>query len=312
MAEPAPGLPYRRADAALAFLVVLATLAAFLALAFSERGLAPLLALVVTLCRRTLSETLAHGADLGRALLLVPLGLGWALAAWEAWRLSRATWRWTASLGALRCAPDDRLGRLARRCAVASKVVLLRADQPFVFTRGLHHPQIWLSTGLARGLADDELEAVLRHEAHHAQARDPLKIMVVRCLCRALFFVPVARDLCDAYCVAKEIAADRHATDAMGEALPLARALRKLIASEQPAALQVGLVGEPGTTEARLLALLEPSRPLPPFPMRRLGLSLLWLGAVLVAAFGPAAAHLPSFAECVAPTALSLGIVGRL
>ncbi len=142
----------------------------------------------------------------------------------------------------------------------------------------------------------------------------PLKILTARCLSRALFFVPLARDLCGAYCVTKEIAADAQATHAMGEALPLARALRKLIAGDPVPALEVGLVGEPGTTEARLLALLDPSFPLRLFPLRRLGLSILWLIAVLVVSFAPAARHLPSWSECSAKAAtavLSAGVEAR-
>lgn len=292
---------------AVALLVSLATLAAFIALAFSERGLEALLALVVTVCRRTLNETLAHGADLGRLSLLLPLGLGLVLAVEEALRLSHTTWRWIASLTTLRCTPNGRLRHLARKCGLTDKAVLVCADRPLVFTHGLLNPKVWLSTGLLRTLADDELEAVLRHEAHHLNARDPLKILAARCLSRVLFFVPVARDLCDAYCVAKEIAADEHAARMMGDALSLARALRKLIAAGPIPAPEAALVGERNATEARLLALLDPSRPLPLFPLQRLGVSTLWLIAFLIAAFAPTAGHMPSFGECVAPAAFSPG-----
>ena len=55
--------PWRRADQALALLVALAVLFSFSAVALSEHGLEAILALVVTVCSRTLNETLAHGAD---------------------------------------------------------------------------------------------------------------------------------------------------------------------------------------------------------------------------------------------------------
>ena len=72
--------PWRRADQALALLVALALFSSFGAVALSERGLEGILALVVTICSRTLNETLAHGMDLARLSFLLPLGLGLALA----------------------------------------------------------------------------------------------------------------------------------------------------------------------------------------------------------------------------------------
>ena len=50
----------------MALLVMLATLAVCAALTLSQTGLMSLLALVVTVCSRTLSETFAHGADISR------------------------------------------------------------------------------------------------------------------------------------------------------------------------------------------------------------------------------------------------------
>ncbi|MBI3761089.1 MAG: hypothetical protein HY260_04405, partial [Chloroflexi bacterium] len=118
-------------------LVALATLAASIALVLSERGLEAVLALVVTVCRRTLDETLAHGADLGRLLLLVPAGLGLTLAISEAFRLAVATRRLIANLQLARCEPPQRLRRLARKCELAESALLVCVDRPLVFTHGL-------------------------------------------------------------------------------------------------------------------------------------------------------------------------------
>ncbi len=298
---------WRRADVALAWLVLLATLAGWLALSLSASGWAPLLALVTTMCRRTLDEALAHGAELGRLSLLLPLGLGLLLAIVEGARLTLATHHWIGAFDKARCRPTARLRRLAARCSLVEPAVLMRTDRPLVFTHGLVHARIWLSTGLLQRLSDAELEAVLRHEGHHCQAHDPLKIFAVRCLSRALFFVPVARDLCDAYCVAKEIAADEQAAQAMGDARPLASALRKLIAQAPVSAPVAAMAGESHLVEARLLALLDPSRPLPFFPLKHLGLSLAWLLIVVTVILAPDAGHLPSFAECAPYTAALRG-----
>ena len=298
----------RRADRALAWLLILATLALWLTLALSTTGVAPLLTLVITLCHRSLGETLEHGADLGRLSLLFPLGLGLMLAGIEALRLMRATRRWTATLAPARRASSRRLTRLAQRCGLHGAITLIQSDRPFVFTQGLWRPRVWLSSQLLRVLTTEELEAVLRHEAHHCAARDPLKILAARCLSRALFFVPVARDLCQAYTVSKEIAADAYATRAMQDARPLARALRKLLAAPFLASPEPALVGELGVTEARLQALLAPDQVQPFFEPKHLGLSLAWLLVLAAVLLAPAATHMPSFSECRdSASALAIG-----
>ena len=75
---------------ALAWLLLLATISAWLALTLSTTGLESILALVVTLCRRSWGETITHGAELGRLSLLLPLILGLFLAWVEARRLTQA------------------------------------------------------------------------------------------------------------------------------------------------------------------------------------------------------------------------------
>ena len=166
--------PWRQADVALALLFALALLSSFGAAALSERGLEGILALVVTVCSRTLNETLTHGADLARLFLLIPLGLSAVLGVGEALRLMLSTRRRMASLMMAQRPATKRLRRLLRRSHLAGTAFLVDAELPLVFTQGFLNPMVWLSTGLMRMLTDDELEAVLQHEAHHLKARDPL------------------------------------------------------------------------------------------------------------------------------------------
>ena len=99
-----------RADVVLALLLTVVTFIAFMALALMllRSGMEPLLALIVTACSRTVNETIAHRAELGRLLLLLPLGFGLASAAAEALRLMLATRRWIAALAPLQCPPNRR------------------------------------------------------------------------------------------------------------------------------------------------------------------------------------------------------------
>ena len=158
---------WRRADVALACLITLATIAAWLTLILSETGLESAVALVVAVCRRTLDETLAHRGELGRLALLLPLGLGLVLAVGETFRLMSFTRHWMATLVNVQRTLPKRLRHLARICGLRQRIILIQTSRPLVFTHGLLHPRVWLSTGLLEILANDELESVLRHEAHH-------------------------------------------------------------------------------------------------------------------------------------------------
>jgi len=292
---------WRRADVALAGLITLATLATWLTLFLTGTGLESALALFVTVCRRTLEETLAHSGELGRLSLLLPLGLGLVLSLGEALRLMFATRRWMAFVRRIQGDAPKRLRHLALKSGLDQGIILIRTNRPLVFTHGLLHPQVWISTGLLELLDEDELEAVLLHEAHHVSARDPLKILAARCLSRALFFVPVARDLCETYLISKELAADEHATQALDDAVPLVRALRKLLLTQPVLVPEAVVVGKLEVTESRLLSLLNRKQPLALFDLSRLGVSLVLLAVFLAIALAPAAGHLPSLSEC-APT----------
>ena len=294
---------WRHADLALAGLVAVATVFAVAGLLLSGRGLEAALALVVTICLRTLTEALTHGADLSRLTVLVPFALGALLAAGEAVSILYGNWRLTNARALTQRPPPPRLARLAARCDLGSQLVFVESPRPLAFTQAVRRPRVWISAGLLSVLDDEELEAVLRHEAHHRQARDPLKVLVARCLRRGLFFVPVAKSLCDAYCGAKELAADAHAVETMGSALPLARALHKLLSAPAGPVVQPNIADNPSLMEARLLALLSPEPPPDRFRVRHVGLSLGWLLLLLATAVAPSAEHLPALTECV-PTDL--------
>ena len=82
---------------------------------------------------------------------------------------------------------------------------------------------------------DDELEAVLAHEAHHRRRRDPLRIAVARVFGHAFFFLPILRRLSDRYCAMAELAADDAAVrTAPGGSATLASALLSFSATAQP------------------------------------------------------------------------------
>lgn len=109
---------------------------------------------------------------------------------------------------------------------VSGRTVLVVDDPvPRAYCAGWWRPAIYVSSGALECLDRDELEAVVAHEAHHADRRDPLRLMVVKVLGEALFFVPVLRHLRRRYAALAEIAADEAAVAASGDPQPLASAL---------------------------------------------------------------------------------------
>ncbi len=196
------------------------------------------------------------------------------------WWLTR---RHLQRLGALSRPAPRRLREVAERAGIGRRIAFVVSGQPFAFCGGLWQPRVWASAGLLECLDDDELAAVLRHEAHHLHRRDPLRLLAVRAVRDALFFLPVVRDLSWWYELEQEICADR----AAGEVLPLASALHKLLVSGSDRA-GPGTVALSGlsVTEARVRQLLRPeSRPrmtlLRPSVMASLAVVLVMLGLAL-------------------------------
>jgi Zn-dependent protease with chaperone function len=113
---------------------------------------------------------------------------------------------------------------------------------PRAFCSGLLRPRIYVSRGALDLLDDEELCAVVAHEAHHARRRDPLRVFIARALADALFFLPVLRRLAERYSALAELAADEAAVRQSGTRQPLAAAL--LAFEKSPHAAVVGIAPE--------------------------------------------------------------------
>lgn len=142
----------------------------------------------------------------------------------------------------------QRLQRAAHDTGVA-RVRFLDAAQPRAFTFGYVRPTVCISRGLLDCLGDVELEAVLRHENAHARKRDPLRMLLVASITRALFFAPLTRKLHEAFQIAKEIDADQAVIRDMGSTKPLVSAL--IAAGEAPRSADT-VAGFSDTLSARI------------------------------------------------------------
>ena len=150
---------------------------------------------------------------------------------------ARAVWRETSA--------DARFRRAMARQQPASVdgARIINGDRPQAFCAGLLHPRVYLSRGALESLSASELSAVLAHERHHAQRRDPLRLACARVLAHALFFLPPVRRLVAQQHSLAEMAADDGAVDmAGGDRAPLASAMLRF--SEASGADAAGLAPE--------------------------------------------------------------------
>lgn len=194
---------------------------------------------------------------------------------------------------------------LARSLGLQDQLlVVVDGDARYAVTVGLIRPRVFISTALVGLLEPDELEAVLRHEAHHLRQRDPLRHLLGRAARRALFFAPMVSNLWDRYLTAAELAADGAAIEAQGR-LPLARALLKLFAAERgPARL---VPGADSLADLRIASLIEPGAVAPLPRVRRLRVAVSMLILLLALGLAPLQTP-PSFLDVFAHAGLTCAL----
>jgi hypothetical protein len=196
-----------------------------------------------------------------------------------------------------------RMPVLEQRDVAGRRVAVVAGARPLAFCAGLVRPRVFVSEGALRCLGEDELAAVVEHEAHHAARRDPLRILVVRAIGDSYSLGALARH----EQALAELAADDAAVRSRG-AGPLASALLAFhgdsaqIAPErvdrltgQPRSDEIprALVAGAGAVIAGLLALLAFGLLVHGHPRVCLPLAsapIWWLCAITarLAAMGPA------------------------
>jgi BlaR1 peptidase M56 len=121
-----------------------------------------------------------------------------------------------------------RLGRRLqpRRRTQVNGALIIPDAVPRAFCAGLFAPRIYISSAAIDVLDEPALQAVLAHERHHAQRRDPLRLATGRVIARALFFLPPLAELARRHQSLAELGADENAVDAaLGDRSALARAM---------------------------------------------------------------------------------------
>ena len=201
----------------------------------------------------THGDFFAHSLSYGSAILLLVVS---ALAARYVGQQTKALRSFKkAMVGAVSGKSVPRLKKVIADASLRNEVILLPAAERVAFTAGLWRPRIFVSAGLVDGLNDQQLEAVLLHEEHHAQRRDPFRALVARSLAMTLFFLPILRDMSRYYHIGKEIEADAAAVRQQRSRAHIASALCALGASNAPGFAGAVGFGEASSIQARIDAL---------------------------------------------------------
>jgi len=211
------------------------------------------------------------------SLVLIVLALSWPLRAMWLYRQSSIEVRRLQRMSL----PSALLAAMGR--TRTHNVECIEGSSPQAFCAGVLHPTVFMTPALIDRLDASQLDAVLLHERHHAERREPLRRAVLKAASDVFFFIPLLRWWAERRLEESELAADRAAIGQLGRRT-VARALWHAAAREPR-----GLPAFGGAIEARVAQILgERLDSRPPAPS-------LWLtsaaGSILVVSTAVCLAH---------------------
>jgi hypothetical protein len=121
---------------------------------------------------------------------------------------------------------------------------VIETERREAFCAGYLYPRVFVSRGVLSELSAEELRAVVTHERHHVDRRDPLRLLVARSLADGLFFVPLLRCSGERCATLGELAADEAVVKRLEGRGALASALLKFSAPGAQPATVAGIAAE--------------------------------------------------------------------
>jgi hypothetical protein len=238
-----------------------------------------------TICLIALHALLDPVHEIFHVLFFAGLGS----AGWDRYRAWRSVGRALAPFTPLPAEPGSASWRAATAAgAHPAQVRIVRELPTPAFTAGWLRPRIYVSAALEAQLSEDELAAVLAHEAAHAARRDPLRLSLLRFLGCTLFWIPALRRLAADVAAEVEVRADDAAAERHG--LALASALVRLAAWNRSSSTSaVGFTGG-DLLERRVLRLTGEEIP-PRSSVTRRSVAAASVALLLAWSSGMAVAH---------------------
>jgi Zn-dependent protease with chaperone function len=114
---------------------------------------------------------------------------------------------------------------VARTVVDERELVVVGGSRAVAFCAGFLRPRIYVSRGTLERLDAEELRALVAHEAHHADRRDPLRLLIGTAVVSSLRVIPAVGALGRRQAMLAELAADAAAVRSLGSPRPLAGAL---------------------------------------------------------------------------------------
>lgn len=138
------------------------------------------------------------------------------------------------------------------RCLRRSTILVLPTEELLIFTAGLVHPRIFVSTGVIATLTPRQMEAALLHEEAHIAAHDTRWRTALSILARAYIFLPRLRNAILSLQNDAEMRADERAVACGASRLALFDALVTVGAIREAHAASATRFND-GALESRLL-----------------------------------------------------------
>lgn len=119
------------------------------------------------------------------------------------------------------------LKTLPVRQKIIGSLILIKSNSSLIFTSGLLHPQIFISSALFKTHNRKEIAAMIQHETNHQKNLHPLKLFLAGLIKSVLPSVPGKSWLIDNYLTLVEVSSDQFAESKTNNKLPLVSALLK-------------------------------------------------------------------------------------
>jgi len=198
------------------------------------------------------------------------LGL-WAGAGWGL-KLGLTIVQVTRDLGRLSRVPIPHDLEVTASAAHIQRIACIQAGLPTAFCAGFLRPTVFISDSTVAMLSDDELAAVLHHEADHARRFEPLRRVAREAAADVLPFLPIVKWWSERCMERGEIEADLVAEHVVGRSA-LAGALLVMSA---PASALAAFTGQTELRARRLIGA-EIEKPRPPRAVWVATLTYGWL-----------------------------------
>ncbi len=139
--------------------------------------------------------------------IILTSGLAYAL--FDRVRVAVAARRTFRAFDSVVAPAGSAIARAALRAGLSGGDVRVVCGLPTpAFTAGWWRPRVYVAAEIADVLDEEQLTAVLTHEAAHLSRRDPLRLSVLRFLANTLFYLPTFRRLAEDAADEAEILAD--------------------------------------------------------------------------------------------------------